>query len=142
MAHIPFNPFSPAGFDAPAMAFSQLVRRSFDMARRVGELNLQLTHQLLQDASAATRQIMGASNPMHMTAEAFNSAQPWLDHVRNYQQQLLGLMTVFEPQASQQALYQQPSPRPRPEPRTGADPLGEAVRADDAATAAAHTRLH
>lgn len=142
MAHTTLHPFSQAGFDAPAMALSQLTRRSFDTARRLGELNLQLTHQLLQDASQATRQIMGASNPLQMAAEAFNSAQPWLDHVRSYQQQLFGLLATFEPPATLRASHQQPAARPEPYPVAGGDPLTNPSRADNAAAAGANTRLH
>ena len=87
------NPFGRPGLDAQAALFNELTRRSCDAAGQVGELNLHLSRQLLNELAAASRQVLASSSPLQAMAIALSASQSALEHVRHYQQQLGAMMT-------------------------------------------------
>ncbi len=84
--------FQP-GFEAQVDFMTELTRKSSDALRKLSELNLQFAAQLMQDAFDAGTRLLSCSNPLQMAATAANAAQPAVEHLRNYQQQLVALLS-------------------------------------------------
>jgi phasin family protein len=131
-----------SGLDAQVNFMTELTRRSYDSVRKLSELNLHFAQQLMQDSVAATRQVLACSDPMQLAATMANAAQPAVDHLRSYQQQLVGMVTgvqveltrtaeSFMPQGSRYAAAMAHSLAG--EPVTGGDPLTNASRANGTA---------
>ncbi len=90
-----YPPHSPmrSGIEAQVSFMTELTRRSYDSVRKLSELNLHFAQQLLQDGVAATRQVLACSDPLQMAAAIANASQPAAQHLRSYQQQLIGMFT-------------------------------------------------
>lgn len=82
-----------SGLDAQLSFITEFTRRSYDAARKLSELNLHFAQQLVQDTADASHQLLSCSDPFQMAAASVHAAQPAMRHLRNYQQQLLGLLT-------------------------------------------------
>ncbi len=82
-----------SGLDAQVNFMTELTRRSYDSVRKLSELNLHFSQLLMQDSVAATRQVLACSDPLQMAAAMANAAQPVAQHLRSYQQQLMGMLT-------------------------------------------------
>lgn len=93
MPSYPSNPAMRSGLDAQLGYMTEFTRQSFDAVRKLSELNLHFAQQLVQEAADASHQLLSCSDPFQMAAASVNAAQPVLRHLRNYQQQLLGLLT-------------------------------------------------
>ena len=141
MTRFPSALFSPQSFQAPAAMMSQLMQRSMDAARSLGELNAHVAQQLLGDAAEATRQIVSCTNPVQAMAVALTASQPALEHLSTYQERLLSLFTVFPDAGTRAAAHLQPGAHARAS-IPGGDVLTSATRADDIASAAGYSRLH
>ncbi len=87
------NSAMQSGLDAQLSFMTELSRRSFDSVRRLSELNLHFAQLLMQDAVAATRQMLAVSDPLQIASTLSNAAQPAAEHLRSYQQQLVGMLT-------------------------------------------------
>jgi phasin family protein len=84
--------FQP-GFEAQVDFMTELTRKSSDALRKLSELNLQFASQLMQDTFDASTRLLSCSNPFQLAATAANAAQPAVEHLRNYQQQLVTLLS-------------------------------------------------
>lgn len=84
--------FQP-GFAAQVDFMSELTRTSSDAVRKLSELNLQFASQLMQDSLDATTRLLSCSNPFQLAATAAHAAQPAVEHLRHYQQQLVSLLS-------------------------------------------------
>lgn len=133
----------PQGLDAQANFLTELTRRSYDFTRRLSEMNLRLFQQLVQDTSAATRQLMSCTDPFQLMAAAANAGQPAFDHLRTYQQEVASLMNVARPtyirSGGQQHQGGQELDSAAEGGLTGGDPFTNASRADGASGAASFT---
>ncbi|MGZ8338192.1 MAG: phasin family protein [Telluria sp.] len=69
-----------------------LTHRSYDAARKLSELNLQLARQLIEDSVETSRQVLACTDPFQVTALAMRRAEPLGQHLRAYQQQLMALV--------------------------------------------------
>jgi phasin family protein len=85
-------PLQP-GFESQMNFMTELTRKTSDSVRKLSELNLQFAHQMLLDSFDATRRIMACTDPLQLASTAVNAAQPSVEHLRTYQQQLVSLMT-------------------------------------------------
>lgn len=93
---MPSYPSSPAlrsGLDAQLSFITGFTRRSYDAVRKLSELNLHFAQQIVQDTADASHQLLSCSDPFQLAAACVNAAQPAVRHLRDYQQQLLGLLT-------------------------------------------------
>lgn len=93
MPNIPNHPAMRPGPDAQFNVLTDLTRRSYDSMRKLNEINLQFAQQLMQDATDATRSMLGCTDAFQLAAAAARASQPAAEHLRNYQQQLLGVLT-------------------------------------------------
>lgn len=91
-SHSP-NSSMRSGIDAQVNFMTELTRRSYDSVRKLSELNLHFAQQLMQDSFAATRQVLACSDPLQMASTFANAVQPTAQHMRSYQQQLIGMLT-------------------------------------------------
>lgn len=130
------TPFGPQNFDAQHSFITDLARRSYDITRRVAELNLRLSQQLLLDASQATRQAFSASDPFQAIAASIQAAQPAFDHMRTYQLELASVFRGLRAGGPERATQAQAGAL------AGGDPLTNASRAEQAAGAAGYSRPH
>lgn len=150
-----FSPQSAmqSGIDAQLSFMTELTRRSYDSVRKLSELHMHFSQQLMQDTVEATRQMMTCNDPFQLMATAANASQPAVQHLRSYQQQLVGMLTgaqvemtrtaeTLMPQASRytSAMLQTMSRNmpsntagPADTITTSSDPLGTAVRGNGAA---------
>ncbi len=82
-----------SGIDAQVNMMTELTRRSYDSVRKLSELNLHFAQQLMQDSVSATRQVLACTDPLQMASTFANAVQPAAQHLRSYQQQLIGMLT-------------------------------------------------
>ena len=82
-----------SGIEAQVNFLTELTRKSFDSMRKLGELNLHLTQQLMQNSAEATRQMASCRDPFQLAAVAASATQPALQYLQRYQQQLAGMLT-------------------------------------------------
>ncbi len=142
MPSFPSNPFGRPGFEAQATFLAELTRRSADVARHIGELNLQLTQQILGDVAEFTRQAMACPDPFQAMTLSMRASHGALERVQDYQQRLASLFTGTQAPPARAAQHQQRAAMPAHASVSGGDPLSNASRADNPATAAGHTRVH
>ncbi len=69
---------------------ADLTHKSCDTARRLNDLNLQLTQDMFDDFYLAGRQML-SSSPLQYPAMLASRIQPAGQRLRSYQQQLAGL---------------------------------------------------
>lgn len=79
--------------DSQLDALAELTRRSYDSARRLGELNLELARDLTDDFYTLTRQMVATGDPMQMSALPARQAQAFSERMRSYTQQLGSLLS-------------------------------------------------
>jgi phasin family protein len=97
------NPAMRLGLDAQVSFMTELTHRTYDAVRKLSELNMHFAQQLMQDSVDATRQLMTCSDPFQLAAVAANAAQPATQHLRSYQQQLVGMMTGVQVEMTRSA---------------------------------------
>lgn len=86
------NPALRAQFDAQAGMLATLSQRSYDLFARVSELNMQLARQTIDDVIDTGRRMAGCSDPFQLGAAAMHGWQPVGEHLRSYQQNLMGVL--------------------------------------------------
>ncbi|HEY0064041.1 MAG TPA: phasin family protein [Telluria sp.] len=86
------TPFQP-GLEAQVNFMTELTRQTSDSVRKLSELNLQLALQLMQDSFDATGRLMACSNPLQLSGVASQAVQPAFEHLREYQQQLVRVLS-------------------------------------------------
>ena len=142
-----------SGLDAQVNFMTELTRRSYDSVRKLSELNLHFSQLLMQDSVAATRQVLACSDPLQMAATMANAAQPVAQHLRSYQQQLMGMLTGAQVELTRTAESLMPqgsrytaalAETMARDTLVGGDPLANASRANgtshDSTGAAHHPR--
>ncbi|MES2150149.1 MAG: phasin family protein [Pseudomonadota bacterium] len=72
---------------------TQFTQKSYDILRVLSQLNMRLTQQLIEDSINANRQFLACSDPAQWGAIAMKQAEPVGEHLRNYQQQLMGALS-------------------------------------------------
>lgn len=92
------NPAFQAQLDAQVGMLTTLSQRSVDLLARVSELNLQIARQTLDTALDTGRELAACTDPMQLSATAIRGWQPLGDHMRNYHQNMMGMLA--EAQAS------------------------------------------
>lgn len=103
MPSLSATPAIQSGLDAQVVFLTDLTHRSYDAMRKLSALNLQFAQQMIQDATDASRNILGCSDPFQVGATIAKAAQPATEHLRNYQQQLLGILSGAQREFSHSA---------------------------------------
>jgi phasin family protein len=113
-ASIANNPALRSQVESQVNLITELSHRTYDSVRKVSELNMQYTRQLIEDSMNLGRELMNCSDPFQMTSTAINQMQPATEHLRTYQRQLMGVLSGVQaefgrvaeariPEASRQA---------------------------------------
>lgn len=86
------NPALRSNLESQVNLMTELSQKTYDSVRKISELNMQLAQQLIEDTVNMSRSMMQCSDPYTMTSAAMSQIQPAAEHVRNYQQQLMGVL--------------------------------------------------
>ena len=81
-----------SGIEAQFNFLTELTRKTFDSMRKLGELNLHFTQQVMHDGAEAARQLVSCRDPLQFAAVAAGATQPALQNLQRYQQQLAGML--------------------------------------------------
>lgn len=103
MPTFPTNPLIRSGLDAQLDFVTEFTRRSYDVMRKLSEMNLHFSQQMLQDATDASRNMLGCSNPVQMMAVAARLVPPATEHLRHYQQQLFAMLSGVQRELTREA---------------------------------------
>lgn len=87
------HPALRSHFDTQVNFFTELAQRSVDSARQLSELNLRLAQQLMDESIATARQMLSCSDPYQAGNVALRGLEPVARHLRQYQQQLVALVS-------------------------------------------------
>jgi len=87
------NPALRSQLETQVNFLTELSHRSYDSVRKISELNMRFTQQLIEDSMNLGRELMNCSDPFQMTSTAINQLQPATEHVRSYQRQLMGVLS-------------------------------------------------
>ena len=86
------TPALRAQLDAQVGAAATLSQRSYELLARLSELNLQMARHLLETAFDTGRQLAACTDPLQFIPTAMRGWQPLGEHLRGYQQGLMGVM--------------------------------------------------
>lgn len=81
------------GLEAQVNFITELTRTTFDSIGKLSALNLHLAQQVMQDSAEVSRQLAVCRDPVQFATIASTAAQPVVQHLRSYQQQLIGMLT-------------------------------------------------
>lgn len=71
---------------------NELSQKTYDAMRKVGEINMKMSQQLMEDGMNIGREMMSCSDPFQMVSAAMKQMQPVTQHLRSYQEQLMGAL--------------------------------------------------
>jgi phasin family protein len=94
--------------------FTEFTHKSYDALRRLSQINLRLTQQLLEDTVDTGRAMLNCADPFQLGATAMRQAEPVARHVQSYQEELLRVFT------GTQSEYLRAAETHMPEARRGA----------------------
>ena len=94
------NPALRSQLENQVKVMTELSQKTYDALRRLTELNLRTAQQTIEDSIDASRKLMSCTDPMQLAGTAMNQLQPLADRVRDYQQQLMSVITGAQQQAS------------------------------------------
>jgi phasin family protein len=86
------NPALKSHLETQVNFLTELSQKAFDSVRKLTELNMHLSRQLMDDWINLNRAVLQCPDQFQMTAAAMNQLQPVAEHLRSYQQQLMGLL--------------------------------------------------
>jgi phasin family protein len=86
------NPALRSNLESQVNLMTELTQKTYDSVRKISELNMHLAQQLIEDTVNMSRSMMQCSDPFQMTSTAMNQIQPAAEHVRTWQQQLMGVL--------------------------------------------------
>lgn len=81
-----------AQLEAQVAMLATLSKQTCELVARLSELNLQVARQTLDTALDTGRQLAACTDPMQLSAAAVRGWQPLGEHVRNYQQNMMGVV--------------------------------------------------
>jgi hypothetical protein len=86
------NPALKSHLETQVNFMTDLSQKSYDFVGKVTELNMNLARQISDDWVNLNRAMLQCSDPFQMTATAMSHLHPTAEHLRSYQQQLMGLL--------------------------------------------------
>jgi phasin family protein len=86
------NPALRGQLESQVNFLTEFTQKTYDSMRKVSELNMHLAQQMIEDTMNMGRSMMSCSDPFQMTSAAMNQLQPATEHLRSYQQQLMGVL--------------------------------------------------
>jgi phasin family protein len=97
------NPALRANLETQVNFMTEMTQKTYDSVRRLSELNMQMAQTLIEDTMNISRSMMQCSDPFQMTSAAMNQIQPAAEHLRSYQQQVMGLLAGAQVDLSRSA---------------------------------------
>jgi phasin family protein len=97
------NPALRGNLESQVNYLTELTQKTYDSMRKLSELNMRLAQQMIEDTMAMGRAMMSCTDPFQMTSAAMNQLQPATEHLRNYQQQLMGLLAGVQQEMTRSA---------------------------------------
>lgn len=85
------TPAVKAHFDAQCLLFSDLSRKFFDAAQKIGELNVQAAKAVMEESLSSAQQMMAAKDAYEVISVAATQAQPAAEKVLAYQRHLTNI---------------------------------------------------
>jgi phasin family protein len=86
------NPALKSHLENQLNFMTELSQKSLDAARQVAELNLQMVRQMSDTWLNLGRAVLQTSDPFQMSSATVSGIQQLAEQMRNYQQQLMGLL--------------------------------------------------
>lgn len=96
MQALPNTPALKTQFDSQLNLVTELTQKTYDSVRKLSELNLQMARQMIEDYMNANRELLACSDPFQWTSTLMNQIPPAAERLRNYQQELIGVMTAAQ----------------------------------------------
>ncbi|MEO7495197.1 MAG: phasin family protein [Massilia sp.] len=75
---------------------NELSQKTYEAMRRVGEINMKMSQQLMEDGMNMGREMMSCGDPLQMVSAAMKQLQPVTQHLRSYQEQLMGALAGMQ----------------------------------------------
>jgi phasin family protein len=97
------NPALRSHLETQVNFMTELTQKTYDSVRKLSELNMQLAQQMIEDTMNMGRSMMSCSDPFQMTSAAMNQIQPATEHLRSYQQQLMGVLAGVQTELTRTA---------------------------------------
>lgn len=92
-ASLATNPALRSQLESQVNFLTELSHHTYESVRKVSELNMHFTQQLIEDSMTLGRELMNCSDPFQMTSAAIGQLQPASEHLRNYQRELMGVLS-------------------------------------------------
>jgi phasin family protein len=73
--------------------FTEFTHKSYDALRRLSQINLRLTQQLLEDTVDTGRAMLNCADPFQLGATAMRQVEPLARHMQSYQEELMRVLT-------------------------------------------------
>jgi phasin family protein len=131
------NPALKSHVETQLNAITELSQKSFDVSRQVSELNMQMARQMIDAWINLGRSLLQTTDPSQMMSATVNGIQPIAEQLRNYQQQLIGLLARTQADLSRSA--QSSIPEASRSASVMADEMVRNAAASASAVASAHT---
>lgn len=87
------NPAMRSQIESQSRFVNDLSQKSYEAMRKVGELNMKISQQLLEDSMNMSREMMSCADPFQIISTVMKQLQPVSQHLRTYQQELLGAIS-------------------------------------------------
>ncbi len=87
------NPALKSQLDTQLNFMNELYQKTYDALRKVMELNVRATQQAIEGSIEASRQLMACTDPLQLVNTAIGQVKPAADRMRDYQQQLMGVLS-------------------------------------------------
>lgn len=87
------NPALKSQLETQITFLTEITHRTYDLLRKLSEMNLNVAHQLFEDGIGAGRDMLACTDPFQLAATAMHQLQPATERLRNYQHQLAGVLT-------------------------------------------------
>jgi phasin family protein len=131
------NPALRSQVEAQSRIINDLSQKTYEAIRKVGELNMKMSQQLLEDSMNMSREMMSCSDPSQMLSTFMKQMQPLSQHMRTYQQELLGAISGAQVDLTRSA--EQAMPQASRSASAMADDLARNANVSNMAEAAGYT---
>lgn len=93
MPSFPTTPALRSHLENQVGFYTELTQKTLEALQRLGQINLRLGQQLVQDSIDTSRALLACATPFEFGPTALRQAAPVSQHLREYQSALLQLMT-------------------------------------------------
>jgi phasin family protein len=139
MSALANNPALQSHLENQVSFLTDLTQKTYESMRKLSELNMHLAQQMIEDSMNWSRSMLSCSDPFQMTSTAMNQIQPATEHLRTYQQQLIGVLSGAQAELQRSAEAHIPEASRSASAMADEMVRGAAASANAAAKAAANT---